>query len=296
MNTQSPDTSMHSRHNVLYIIGVVAACAAIGLAAFALGLRMWGTWHDDWSGYTASTHISDGVCNIAVIPLVGDIIPYAEAYGDGSGYTSPVSTNPDDFSVQLQAAENDPMIQGILVRIDSYGGTPVASEVIARAIKSSQLPIAALIREAGTSGAYLAATGADIIFASPLSDVGSIGITMSYLDNSRKNEREGIEFVSLSSGIYKDAGNPDKPVTAAERALTERDLKVYHEEFVRQVAENRGLTIEEVAKLADGSSMPGAMALEKGLIDKLGSQDSTKPWFAQETSLPVGEIAFCENF
>lgn len=274
----------------------IAAVAAIGLAAFWGGLWIWGNWNDEWSGFNAQFTVSDGSCNIAVVPIVGDItsLPLAgESSADLTADTYP-SVNVDDVLQQLRLAENDPDIEGILVRIDSLGGTPVASEILADAIKASRLPVAALIREYGTSGGYLAATGADTIFASPLSDVGSIGITMSYLENVGKNTKDGLRYVQLSSAPFKDYGDPNKPLTAAERALLERDLKIYHEEFVRQVAENRNMPVEEVAKLADGSSMPGALALEKGLIDALGNQAATRSWFAQQSHLTVPEIEFCE--
>jgi protease-4 len=127
-----------------------------------------------------------------------------------------------------------------------------------------------------------------------MSDVGSIGITMSYLDNVEKNRKEGLNYVSLSTGKYKDYGNPDKSLTQEERALIERDLKIVHDEFVKAVAENRKLPVEDVAKLADGSSMPGTLALEKKLIDALGDQESARKWFAEQLEIPLADVGFCE--
>lgn len=138
------------------------------------------------------------------------------------------------------------------------------------------------------------ATGADTIIASPFSDVGSIGVTMSYLDYTQQNRAEGIEFVSLSSAKFKDYGSPDKIMTAEERSLLERDLKIYHDEFVKQVAENRDMSLEDVEKLADGSTMPGSLALEAGLIDSLGDRETVREWFAQELGLDSEEVVFCQ--
>lgn len=191
-------------------------------------------------------------------------------------------------------AIDDPNVQGILVRIDSPGGYPVASEVIANNLKTSPLPSVALIRESGTSGGYLVATGANTIIASPFSDVGGIEITMSYVDNWRQNELEGLDYVSLSSAKYKDYLDPNKPLTTEERSLIERDLKIWHDEFVKQVAENRDLPLEDVSKLADGSSMPGALALENMLIDSLGDQETARQWFVDALDLPDEEVWFCE--
>jgi len=194
----------------------------------------------------------------------------------------------------LRSAEYDPNILGILARIDSSGGSPVASEIITNGFKNSFLPVVALIREIGTSGAYMLATGAKTIIASPFSDVGGIGITMSYLENTAKNIQEGLQYISLASGKFKDYRNPDKPLTPAERDLMERDLKIWHEHFVKIVVENRNLPIEEVAKLADGSSMPGSLALENKLIDALGDQETARAWFAEQLEISPEEVIFCE--
>lgn len=281
-----------SMRRVIVLIAYTAVILAIvGVLAFWAGTWIWGKWHDEWSGYNASLAVSDGYCNIAVVPIVGDI--YADEPSNDGSEVSAV-TNADDFVAKLRAAEQDPYVYGILVRIDSLGGAPVASEVVAGALKRSSLPVVALIREYGTSGAYLAATGADVIFASPFSDVGGIGVSMSYLENWEKNLREGVRFVPLSSAPYKDYLNPDKPLTAAERTLIERDLRIYHDHFVKEVAENRGLPVEEVAKLADGSSIPGSLALENKLIDELGDQESTRAWFAERLGLSIEKVVFCE--
>lgn len=268
--------------------------AFVAIFSFYISLWIWGSWHDEWSGYNASVAVSDGSCNIAIIPIVGDVIPFAGADQDGSGNTPPPSTNPDDTLAALRAAEADPNIRGILVRIDSSGGSPVAAEVIASGLKHASLPLAALIREMGASAAYLAATGAKTIIASPFSDIGSIGVTMSYLDNTAKNVKDGLKYVPLTSAKFKDYGDPNKLLTADERSLLERDLKIYHNQFVKEVAENRSLPIEQIAKLADGSSMPGALALENKLIDALGDQETARAWFAEQLEIPVEEVVFCE--
>lgn len=250
------------------------------------GLWFFDKWHDEWSGYNAGTKISDGSCNIAIVPIMGEIRMIEN--GDSAFVSA------DKTLSLFRTAEKDPNIHGVLVRIDSLGGSPVASEIITNALKRSSLPIVALIRESGTSGGYWIATGADTIFASPFSDIGSIGITMSYLDNTQKNMKDGLKYVSRASAQFKDYGNPDKPLTYAERALVERDLKIYHEQFVKEVAENRGLPVEQIAKLADGLSMPGTLALKNKLIDALGDQETTRAWFAEKLEILPEEVVFCE--
>ncbi len=235
----------------------------------------------------------DGSCNVAVIPISGEIVPYAGAYD--SDPESFDYTDPDYVTSLLHDAEDDSDIKGVLVRIDSGGGSPVASEIMANAFKHSSLPVVALIREIGASGAYLAATGAKTIIASPFSDVGSIGITMSYVDNSAKNTKDGLQYESLTSAKFKDYGNPDKPLTDDERTLFKRDLAILHEQFVKEVSENRHLPINTVEALADGSSMPGGMALKNSLIDQLGDEETAREWFAKQLNMSPEDIVFCDK-
>lgn len=268
---------------------LIVLTAVVGLGAFSAGLTIWGNWNDEWGGYNRSTRIGDGQCNIAVIPVSGDIGIFGKQYKSENDVA-----DADDIVTKIHQAEGEPGIFGIMVRIDSSGGAPVASRLIMDAMKRSTIPVVAVIRENGTSGAYMVASGAEFIFADPMSDVGDIGITMSYLDNTAKNKREGLTFVPLASAKYKDYGNPNKPLTAEERALMQRDLRIYHDEFVSIVAKNRKIPVDVVAKLADGSSLPGALALEHKLIDALGDQESARDWISRRLMMPLKEVSYCE--
>jgi protease-4 len=229
-----------------------------------------------WDKYVQGAYYAyeNPYCNIAVVPIEGGIstIP-DELY-------FPVAA--DRVLADLRAAELDPYTEGILVRIDSPGGTLVASELITDAVRRTTKPTIALIREIGTSGGYLVATGADAIIASPNSSVGSIGVTSSYIETAGQLESEGGKFIELVSAPYKEAGNPDRPLSEPERELFVRDLTMMHESFVSQVARNRSLPIEEVRKIADGSSVLGVKALELGLIDMLGDQETARSWFSTQ--------------
>ncbi len=276
----------------LKYLGLMVGGVGVLLIGFYLALGIWGDWHDDWSGYNWSVQweVSDGWCNIAVLPIMGDITSEISEEEEGEVTT----TNADEASMFVERANSDENILGLLVRIDSYGGAPVASEIVTNAVKRSGIPIVALIREAGTSGGYMIASAADTIIASAMSDIGSIGMTMSYVGNWQQNAETGLTYVPLTSAPFKDYMHPDKPLTDEERKLLERDLAIYHEYFVGLVAENRGLSPEHVAALADGSSMPGALALEAGLIDQLGDQETARAWFAQTLEISADEVVFCE--
>ena len=275
----------------LKILAPIILVAILIPAVLYVGLTIWGDWHDEWSGYNASTYIGDGYCNIAVLPIEGEVHGYGIVTDDyGNEMTS---TNMNDAVSFLEQAEYEPGIYGVLALINSTGGSGAAAEQIATELKKSTMPNAAYIVDSGASAAYLIASAADTVIASPFADVGSIGVTMSYLDYSAQNEASGIEYVSLSSAIFKNYGDPDKPLTEEERSLLERDLSVWHDELVAQVAENRGLPIETVSRLADGSSMPGKLALEAELVDAVGDREVARAWFAEKLGMSAEEVVFC---
>lgn len=180
----------------------------------------------------------------------------------------------------MEKVKQNDDIKAVIFEINSYGGSPVASEEIMNAINNLEKPSVAVIRESAISGAYLVASATNRIFASEISDIGGIGATTSYLDYSKKNQKEGIVYQELSSAKFKDTGNSDKKLTAEEKELIMRDLKISHEFFVEKVAQNRKLDIEKVRKLADGSSMLGRMAKENGLIDEIGDRNNAEDWLS----------------
>jgi len=273
--------------STVLIAGFIVFGSIIILIGLYVGLGIWGDWHDNWSGYTSQNYVSDGVCNIGVFSVDGVIAPYHET-------DEYMTTTPEDVQQFFKNAENDPYIRGVLVQIDSLGGTPAASKSIADLLKSSPMTTVAYTGDYATSGGYLIATGADSIVSSPFSDIGGIGVTMSYVSNTKQNEMEGLEYVKLSSAIYKDYGSPDKELTPDEEKLIERDLAIYHTEFVNEVATNRNLPTEAVALLADGSSMPASLALQNKLVDVVGGTNEVKTTFAEKLGIPVEEVIFCE--
>jgi protease-4 len=194
----------------------------------------------------------------------------------------------------LTDAKEDEFVKAVLFEINSPGGTPVASAQISEMIQELTMPNVSLIGDMGASGGYLIAAAADTVIASPMSDVGSIGVTMSYVENSKQNEEEGLTFVELSSGKFKDSGNPNKPLSDEERALFESDLDLIHKQFVSEVALLRNLPVEKIEALADGAAMPGLRALEAGLVDALGGRALAKRHLADTLGLSEEEVVFCE--
>ena len=96
-------------------------------------------------------------------------------------------------------------------------------------------------------------------------------MTLSYVDNAKEDIEQGLTYNSLSTGEFKDTGNPNKPLTADEKAYLEVSLQQTLQDFIQTVSTNRNLPLAKVTALADGSSMLGEDALKNGLIDELGT-------------------------
>ena len=171
---------------------------------------------------------------------------------------------------EIEWYSQNPDIEMIIIDMYSYGGRGTAGEMVMNALKRSPKKTVALLNENVISTGYLAATGADEIYASRFTTVGGIGVTSSFVSNSNQNISDGKEFVEVSSAPYKNLYNPDKPLTQADRVEMQRIVDELHQLFVETVSENRGLSVETVAELATGGSFLAEEALENGLIDGIG--------------------------
>lgn len=173
----------------------------------------------------------------------------------------------------LEDLRNSESYSGVVLDIDSLGGYPVASFRIAEAISALGIPSVAVVHDSATSGGYAIAAASDYIVAHPISDVGSIAITSSYVNESGANSDMGYIYESLSTGRFKDAGDPAKSLTDEEREFMIENLEHVHEYFVDLVAKYRALPHDTVAALADGKWYAADKTMEYGLVDALGGTD-----------------------
>ena len=238
--------------------------------------------------YDVKSIVGDGTCNVAVLPIEGTILPYMGISDE------PLTVTPSMINSFMDSVEKEDGIEAVLVEINSPGGTPVAAQRIAERLHSSTLPVVGLIGDMGASGGYMIAAATNYLIASPMSDVGSIGVTMSYVENSKQNEDSGLTYVQLTTGKFKDSGTPERAITDEEREMFQKDLDLVHNEFVNMVATYRNKPVEDIKKLADGSSMVGVRALENGLVDKLGGRAEAKEALAKILGKDVSNISFCE--
>jgi len=252
----------------------------VAIIAFAGGAYLFmGDYYEEDTAYISES------CNVLAFTMNGYLATYTTDYTAEELEMDAVSSW--YIADGIRHAEDYPNIKAVLLSIDSSGGDIPTGEEVANALKSLEIPSVALIRSIGASAAYWAATGADTIFASRVSDVGSIGVTASYLDESRKDAQEGYSYVELTSAPYKDAGVPNRPLTAVEKAAITSDLKKIHEVFVDDVAANRNLERNKVAELANGLTYLGVDALEYGLVDKLGDFTAATDYLEEQIGEPV---------
>ncbi|MBP9021517.1 MAG: signal peptide peptidase SppA [Syntrophobacterales bacterium] len=180
---------------------------------------------------------------------------------------------------ELQKAEKDRSVGGLIVRINSPGGTVTASDAIHHEItefkKRTGARVVACINGLGTSGAYYVASSADEIVALPTSVTGSIGVIAMRFDVHDLLGKIGVSTETVKSGEKKDLWSPFRPSTPQETEVMQRIIDQLHGRFIDVVATGRKnmLTRAEIVKLADGRIYTAEQAREAKLVDRIGYLD-----------------------
>jgi protease-4 len=225
--------------------------------------------------------------NIGVVPIKGIITT-----GDSSDFLGEKSTPSEKIVEWIKTANEDEKTKAILLEIDSPGGSPVATEEIATAVKNSNKTVVAVIRETGASGAFWVATAADYIFASKMSLTGSIGVVGSRLEFAGLLKDYNVTYRRLVAGKYKDAGSPWKEMSSEEQTLFQKMLDLIHADFISAVAENRNLPVDTVKELATGFVFTGAQAKELGLIDAIGNKEDAIKYIENKLNITAETYEF----
>lgn len=181
------------------------------------------------------------------------------------------ANTPEGLLAQLQSAENDPQIAAVVLRVNSGGGAAAAGEEMARYVHDFSKPVVVSSASGNASAAYLISSQADYIFANEASSIGAIGTAMQMTDYSKLLDLLGIDVRTITSAESKDASYGHRPLTEEEIAYYQKQVDQINEHFVQSVADGRGMTKEDVQKLATGMAFTGDDALENGLIDEIGT-------------------------
>ena len=182
----------------------------------------------------------------------------------------------DNIISALRSAFEDAKTKGIILRINSPGGTPVQAgyiydEIVRLREKYPETPLYAVVSDMAASGGYYVASAADEIYASKSSIVGSIGVRMDSFGVVEAMKKLGIESRLLTAGENKALMDPFSPVDEDARKHLQSMIDEIHQQFIDAVKEGRGERLQESDDLFTGLIWTGVEALEYGLIDKIGS-------------------------
>ncbi|WP_308654230.1 signal peptide peptidase SppA [uncultured Anaerococcus sp.] len=199
------------------------------------------------------------------------------------------SNDANDFVVdELKKAKEDPLVKGVILNVNSPGGSVYASERIAneiKALKEVEKPVYTVMREMAASGGYYISAPTDRIYASNETWTGSIGVIIQSYSLQGLFEKYGIKEQNITTGKMKDAGSQGRDMSKEEKEYFQGLVDSAFDRFVKIVAEGRGLSEREVRKLADGRVYDGSQALSNGLVDKIGDLDSAVSDMASENNL-----------
>ncbi|NIX03927.1 MAG: signal peptide peptidase SppA, partial [Gammaproteobacteria bacterium] len=189
----------------------------------------------------------------------------------------------------LRHARQDRRALGVLLWVDSPGGSAEASDLIHREVVrvKEKKPVVAYFGEVAASGGYYVAAHANAIVAQPLGLTGSIGVVSARLLASRLLDRVGIRTEVLRTGPHADVFSPHRPLTDEERSLMNRELDAFYDSFVALVADGRGRPVEDIEPLARGRVWLAADAHHHGLVDELGGMDAALEQLKDRIDVPA---------
>ena len=204
---------------------------------------------------------------IAVIMAQGEI-------NQGKGNDETIGS--DRICEALRKARKDKKVKAVVLRINSPGGSALASDVMWREIQltKKEKPVIASMSDVAASGGYYMAMGCDRIVAQPNTITGSIGV-FGLMFNAQDMFRNklGITFDGVKTGAFSDVGNMTRPLTDLEKSIIQKEVDNIYETFTSKAAQGRKMPLEKLKSLAGGRVWSGTEAKANGLVDELGGLD-----------------------
>ena len=228
-----------------------------GLLALTVAVGAFASW-------AMRDSIGTGIAHIAKVRIEGTI------------------TEDDELLKRLDRIRQDEQVKGVIVWINSPGGTTAGGEALYEAIRklAAEKPVVAQVGTLAASAGYMIASAADQIVARQSSIVGSIGVLVQYPDVTGLMENVGVKLEGVKSSPLKAEPSPFSPTTEEERAMIRALVMDSYEWFIGLVGERRGMSRAEVLQVADGSIFTGRQALERRLVDALGGEEKAIEWLA----------------
>jgi protease-4 len=225
----------------------------------------------------------DPVASVALVYGTGTITSGEDRSGPAGGRVFAART----VAQAIGDAAEDPEVRGILLRIDSPGGSALASDQVWHAIRlaRAQKPVVASFSDVAASGGYYVASAADRIVSQPASYTGSIGVLVLRPVLGGLLEKLGIGVETMTRGSHADLLLSSRPLSPGTRARLRADVRAVYDLFVERVAEGRSLAPEAVDAVGRGRVFTGAQAAELGLVDSLGGMKTAIGELKQEIGL-----------
>jgi protease-4 len=184
----------------------------------------------------------------------------------------------EDFSAseqvgrELRDAADDPMVEAIVLRVNSPGGTPAAAQEIIRDLEyaKTKKPVVVSMGDMATSAAYYVSAHASKIYADPDTFTAGIGVMWTFPDLSRWMNKEGYNVSIVKSGSKKDMGSTSRPITEEEITYAQGIVNASFEEFINDVLAQRQIARSDIE---DGRVIRGADAVKINIVDELGNMN-----------------------
>lgn len=222
----------------------------------------------------------------AIITVTGELCNRGAWMGASSGLTSY-----EGIAAQLRAALADPAVDSMVLDLDTPGGEAVGAFECAAAVAAAarQKPVTAFVDGMAASAGYALASGADRIVVTPSAIVGSIGVVMMHLDQSKRMERAGVAVTLIFAGDHKVDGHSFGPLPDGVKADLKAEVDGFYAMFVDTVASNRGMDADAV-RATQARCFMGEDGIAAGLADEIGSLDTILASF-QRARTATGPIA-----
>lgn len=221
---------------------------------------------------------------ITVIVSEGEIV---------QGKSSDGIIGSDDFVKEIRRARNDKKVKAVVLRINSPGGSAMASDIMWREIQLTrkEKPVIASMSDLAASGGYYMAMGCDTIVAHPATITGSIGI-FGLMMNTQKlmNDKLGITFDGVKTHEFADSPSTTRRMSDAEKQTIQNMVNDGYETFTSKAARGRKMSIEKLKSIAGGRVWTGEQAKELGLVDVLGGLDEAIAIAAGKVNLKAGDF------
>lgn len=218
-----------------------------------------------WFGWFSQSDISISGRHTALVDVRGVISP-------------DTISSAENINAGLQHAFKDKKTQGVILRINSPGGSPVQAGYINDEIRRLRaeypdIPLYAVVEDICASGGYYVASAADKIYVDKASIVGSIGVLMNGFGFTGAMEKLGVERRLLTAGENKGFLDPFSPTNVAQEKYAEKMLGEIHQQFIEIVRQGRGQRLKEEPEIFSGIVWTGERSIELGLADAMGSAD-----------------------